>query len=371
MANGGLVQVVAIGAQNVYLTANPQITHFKSVYRRHTNFSVESIEQTFSGTVNFGRISNAQISRNGDLITQTFIKAVLPEVRYNGPFQNFGHVQFAWVKNIGHALPEEVSFDIGGSNIDKHLSTWFQIVSDLSSKPGLDYVYNKMVGNVPELTSISTLSWDNHENNVLKPSYTLHIPLQFFFNRHNGLALPLIALQYHEVRISVKFRPVDQLYIASDAFKHHSNDLNLDDASLYVNYVYLDTEERRRFAQVSHEYLIEQLQNSTESISNANSGKYKLSFNHPVKAIYWVTKLGNYQGGRFMIYDHDDWERARENAAKLLLLAMFDLDDFGNTFDFRIHKTICFRICMDSNNSSNFIFQIHIFISLKKRSTVI
>lgn len=186
-----------------------------------------------------------------------------------------------------------------------------------------------MIGDVPELTSISTLSWDVPENTLLKPSYTLVIPLQFYFCRNNGLALPLIALQYHQVKIYVKFRPAEQCYIASEAFKSGCENFELDDASLYVNYIYLDTEERRRFAQVSHEYLIEQLQYTGEEPVSANSAKYKLNFNHPCKALYWVTKLGNYQGGKFMVYDHCDWELARENAAKLLLLAQYDLDEFG------------------------------------------
>jgi hypothetical protein len=327
---GGLFQLCAYGAQDVYLTGNPQITFFKVVYRRHTNFSIESIEQYFSGTINFGRKGTAEISRNGDLITQVFLKVVLPEVRYTGDFTRFGHVEFAWVRYIGHAIVDETELEIGGSLIDKHYGDWLRIWSELSSDVGHDYGLSKMLGDVPELTSISTLSWDVPDNNLLKPSYTLYIPLQFYFCRNNGLALPLIALQYHQVKISVKFRPAEQCYIASDAFKSGIDNFELDDASLYVNYVYLDTEERRRFAQVSHEYLIEQLQfTGEESIGNVNNGKFKLNFNHPTKAIYWITKMGNYQGGRFMTYDHEDWETARQNAAKLLILAQFDLDEFG------------------------------------------
>lgn len=206
------------------------------------------------------------------------------------------------------------------------MNIWY----DLSHPVGQEYGYAKMIGDVPELTSISTLSWDVPENTLLKPSYTMYVPLQFYFCRNNGLALPLIALQYHQVKIYVRFRPVDQLFIASQSFISGANDFELDDATLYVNYVYLDTEERRRFAQVSHEYLIEQLQfTGEESIGNSNSAKYKLNYNHPVKALYWVTKLGNYEGGEFMIYTDHDWEHARENAAKLLLLAEYDLDEFG------------------------------------------
>ena len=303
---------------------------FKVVYRRHTNFAVESIEQYFSGTTNFSRKSTAEISRNGDLITQTFLKVILPEVRFTGDFTRFGHVEFAWVRRVGHAIVDETELEIGGSQIDKQYGDWLNMWYELSNKSGQKYGYSKAIGDVPELTSISTLSWDVPENTLLKPSYTLYIPLQFYFSRNNGLALPLIALQYHQVKIYVRFRAADQCYIASEAFKSGAETFELDDASLYVNYVYLDTEERRRFAQVSHEYLIEQLQyTGEESIGNSNSAKYKLNFNHPVKALYWVTKLGNYQGGKFMIYDHCDWELARENAAKLLLLAQYDLDEFG------------------------------------------
>ena len=299
------------------------------IYRRHTNFAVESIEQCFQGTANFGRKGICEISRNGDLITEILLKAILPEVRYTGDFTHFGHVEFAWVRRIGHAIVDETEFIVGGSLIDKQYGDWLNIWYELTHEVGQEHNYAKMIGDIPELTSVSTLSWDVPENTLLKPSYTLYIPLQFFFCRNNGLALPLIALQYHQVHINVKFRPADQCYIASEAFKSGAENLELDEASLYVNYIYLDTEERRRFAQVSHEYLIEQLQFTGEETVSNNIGRFKLTYNHPVKSLYWVTKLGNYQGGRFMAYDHCDWELARENAAKLILLSQFDLDEFG------------------------------------------
>lgn len=264
------------------------------------------------------------------MITKVLAKIVVPEVRYNGDFTRFGHVEFAWVRRLGHAIIDEMELEIGGSQIDKQYGNWLNIWYELSHEVGHEYGYAKMIGDVPELTSISTLSWDVPENTLLKPAYTMYVPMQFYFCRNNGLALPLIALQYHQVKIYLKFRQADQCYIASEAFKSGAETFELDDASLYVDYVYLDTEERRRFAQVSHEYLIEQLQfTGEESIGNSNSAKYKLNFNHPCKALYWVTVLGNYQGGRFMVYDECDWNRARENAAKLLLLAQYDLDEFG------------------------------------------
>lgn len=331
---GGLLQLVAYGAQDVYLTSNPTITYFKIVYRRHTNFAIESIEQTFTGTANFGKRVQADVSRTGDLITQTILRTILPEIRYEGEFANFGHVEFAWVRHIGHAIIEETELEIGGSIIDKQYGDWLHIWQSVSGKTGHDNGFAKMIGDVPELTSISSLSWDCPRNTLLKPSYPLYTPLQFFYCRNNGLALPLIALQYHPVKIYVKFRQADQCYIASDAFKKSHSNVELDDASLFINYIFLDTEERRRFAQVSHEYLIEQLQHTgDEQISNGASGKYKLSFNHPVKALYWITKLGNYLGGKFMTYAANDWESARDQAAKLLLLSQFDLDEWGYFID--------------------------------------
>lgn len=330
MSNGGLLQLVAYGAQDVYLTANPSITFFKVVYRRHTNFAVESIQQFFTGNTNFNKKSTCEISRNGDLITQTLLEVDLPEVKYTGDFENFGHVEFAWVRRIGHAIIDYTELEIGGSQIDKQYGDWLTIWYELTHEVGQEHGYAKMIGDIPVLTEISTLSWDAPENNFLKPAYRLYIPLQFYFCRNNGLALPLIALQYHQVKIYVLFRQAVQCYIASAAYQQGSEQLEITDSSLWVNYVYLDTEERRRFAQVSHEYLIEQLQyTGEESIGLSNNGKFKLNFNHPTKALYWVTKLGNYQGNFFMVYSPYDWEVARENAARLLLLSEFDLDEFG------------------------------------------
>ena len=324
------MQLVAYGAQDVYLTGNPQITFFKVVYRRHTNFAVENIEQFFSGSLDFGHKSSCEISRSGDLITQIFLKVILPEIVFNGEFAQYGHVEFGWCRRIGHMIIEEVELEIGGSQIDKQYGNWLNIWWELTHEVGQIYGYSKMIGDVPELTKVTTLSWDCPDNNVLKPSYALYIPLQFYFNRNNGLALPLIALQYHVVKIYVRFRHLDQLIITSEAFRSDRQRINLDDVTLWVNYVYLDTEERRRFAQVSHEYLIEQVQfTGEEAINTANTVKYKLNFNHPCKAIYWVTRMANYEGAAFMIYSDFDWEVARHDLAKLLLLSEYDLDEFG------------------------------------------
>lgn len=326
---GSVMQICAQGAQDLYLTADPHITFFKVSYRRYTNFAIESIEQYFNGTTNFGKKSACEITRSGDLIGQIYLKITTPEVKYGGEYTKFSHVEFAWVKRLGHAIIDEIQFDIGGTQIDKHYGDWLNIWYELSHDVGKERGYAKMIGDVPELTSVSTLNLDVPENTLLKPSYTMYTPLVFTFNRHNGMALPLIALQYHTVTLYAKFRQANTCYIASEAFVSGAQTFEFDDASLYVDYVFLDIEERKRYAQATHEYLIEQLQTSSEETINGITGKYRLNYNHPVKALYWVVKIGNYQGGRFMVYDHCDWELARENAAKLLLLAQYDLDEFG------------------------------------------
>jgi hypothetical protein len=245
---GGLMQLVAYGAQDIYLTGNPQITFFKVVYRRHTNFSMESIDQTFNGAVGFDRKVSCTISRNGDLIHRMYLKLKLTPGSGSALTLTTG---------AAHDIVKSVEIEIGGQRIDKHYGEWLDIWNELTQTQGHADAYGLM-------TSITTTT--------VGKSDTMYLPLQFWFCRNPGLALPLIALQYHEVKVNVEFGPA-----AANA--------NSLDATLMVDYIYLDTDERRRFAQVSHEYLIEQLQfTGSESLSN----KVKLNFNHPVKELVWV-----------------------------------------------------------------------------------
>jgi hypothetical protein len=265
------MQLVAYGAQDIYLTGNPQITYFKVVYRRHTNFAMESIEQTFMGNPDFGKKVTALISRNGDLIHRVYLQVELPETTAG--------ISGRWTDDVGHHLIKLVELEIGGQRIDRQFGDWLQIWSALTLNFGMRTTYNKMIGKTAALCSNNALS---------KPRTTLYIPLQFWFCRNAGLALPLIALQYHEVKINLEFNSFNDLWINTDCQPHPN--LSLQSASLWVDYIYLDTDERRRFAQVSHEYLIEQLQfTGDESISN-NSNKIRTSFNHPTKELVWVVQ---------------------------------------------------------------------------------
>ncbi len=290
---GGLMQLVAYGAQDIYLTGNPQITFFKVVYRRHTNFSMEAIEQTFNGTPDFGKKVTVTVSRNGDLITKCYLQAELPALSAG-----------TWNEEVGHFLVKSVEVEIGGQRIDKNYGTWLSIWASLTVPSGQQTGYNVMIGNVSELTSVDAPS-----------AYQLDIPLQFWFCRHTGLALPLIALQYHEVKFAIEFESFANL--TSD--NATSDDAHLQTASMYIDYIYLDTDERRRFAQISHEYLIEQLQfTGDESLSGSNN-KVKLNFNHPVKELIWVVQNDNRTGNNFTDNDTSADGSNPTAAAKLQL----------------------------------------------------
>jgi len=231
------MQLVAYGAQDVYLTGNPQITFFKVVYRRHTNFSKECIEQTFSGATGAGKRISATLARNGDLVQEVYLKLT-------GPANTQDHTNMiSWVE-----------CEIGGQKIDKQYSQWLDIYNNLFET---NHDYRNAMTNVSGAAN--------------------YIPLRFWFNRNPGLALPLIALQYHEVKINMELATnADAGVPASPA-----------DCLLLVNYLYLDTDERRRFAQVSHEYLIEQVQHTGNE--NVTAGKLTLNFNHPVKCLTWTS----------------------------------------------------------------------------------
>ena len=272
---GGLLQLVAYGAQDVYLTGNPQITFFKVVYRRHTNFALEAIEQTFNGTPAFDTRVVCQISRNGDLIHRVYLQVRLPSDGDN------------YCKFFGLRLIDYVEVEIGGQRIDKQYSHWMYIWNELTLPEGKRNGYNDMVG--AKGGSVSSTDMNK----------TLYIPLEFWFCRNVGLALPLIALQYHEVKINLHFDTQKNCSTGTTATA-----TPFAGASLWVDYIYLDTDERRRFAQMSHEYLIEQVQyTGPESIeSTTSSSKIKLNFNHPCKELIWFVGNSSSNGNNWFNY---------------------------------------------------------------------
>ena len=273
------MQLVAYGAQDVYLTGNPQITFFKVVYRRHTNFSMEAIEQTFNGTADFGKKVTATISRNGDLVCGMRLQLDITQASAAADY------------GLGNACIKTADLEIGGQLIDRHYGEWMNIWGELTTPAGKLATWDRMVGNVTSDTDRSTLS-TGISTNTGRDAGTinyLNVPFQFWFCRNPGLALPLIALQYHEVKLIVDFQTSANVNLRSSG----SGTSAMTTCKLWVDYVYLDTDERRRFAQVSHEYLIEQVQfTGDESITATTSKKIDLHFNHPCKELVWVFQSG-------------------------------------------------------------------------------
>ena len=290
---GGLLQLVAYGAQDVYLTGNPQITFFKVVYRRHTNFAIEAIQQTFNGNPGYGNTVTCQISRNGDLINRMYVQVDIPaESDANSQYVNY----------LGLKLLKSVVIEIGGQQIDKHYSDWLYIWNELSLPTGKRGGYDNMVG----------------ADGAVASGKTLYIPLEFWFCRNVGLALPLIALQYHEVKVKIEFETKMNCVCKITGEKVTSADLtpysDITNVSLWVDYIFLDTDERRRFAQLSHEYLIEQLQFTGTETLNAGSNRVKLNFNHPCKELIWVAKLANRTKNNSRWYDYTNNDVKDSNA---------------------------------------------------------
>ena len=250
------MQLVAYGGQDIYLTGNPQITFFKVVYRRHTNFSMEAIEQTWNGTSDGadGRCT-ATISRNGDLVYRMYFQFTVA----NGEADH---------DNATAGAITNVELEIGGQKIDKHSGQWMETWAELTEKnpSGTTCVHDGVT--LGTLFQRMSAMGGCSANNAALANGEYYVPLQFWFCRNPGLALPLIALQYHEVKVILDHK------IRTNLGADSTN-------RLWCDYIYLDTDERRRFAQVSHEYLIEQVQE--QSVLKDSDANVDINFNHPVK----------------------------------------------------------------------------------------
>jgi hypothetical protein len=431
---GGLIEIVTYGSQDLYLTGTPEITFFKVVYRRYTNFSMESVRINFDDTVGFGLTSSLTVPKVGDLIHKMYLEIILPRINfkrddasndfkpeldqaianleivtdfmsinrraYVGAFEIFvaennsstenminkvdevfnepgnittiesfktllsntmdvpfthdeismqsivgnfdgeddidvvfkaltigidksiktqefyfndlkekrqkhedesnQNLKFAWVERVGHAILDDIEIRIGGHKVDRQYGDWINIWYELSANRNMQEVYFKMIGNVDELTSF---------NREIKPRYKLQIPMQFWFNRYNGLSIPLVALEYHDVTYHVKFRKLEEVsYIEEEKLVFVSDlqdNLFLDEvsdelginieATLLIDYIYLDSTERRRFAQASHEYLIDQIQRL--EITNVTQPIKQIVLNnfvHPTKELIWIVQKKRY-----------------------------------------------------------------------------
>ena len=378
---GGLLQLSAYGAQDVYLTGNPQITFFKMVYRKYTNFAMENIEKVMVGPSSLSQSTNIQlkrkISRNADLVSSIYFLFDIPNIfssYYQDPLDTSSNpkkinYKFKWIKNLGTSIIQSINISIGGQIIDSHYGEWLNIWAELNMKSDKLSTYNKMIGNVPEIYDPSNSPGNNgfYPSSSLNPrhttdpddftqklnpyrappsirKHTISVPLLFWFCQYSGHALPLIALQYHDVELMIELRPIIDLYNVIETNTNQTievgaytkpnplrSDQNIsnfisqtygtDNYSLFydaninsnsgittefndniqssgswdlnsrldITYIFLDEEERKRFAKVTHEYLIEQVSRYTFQ-GLVGEKILDIPAQHPVKKIVFVTK---------------------------------------------------------------------------------
>ena len=287
---GGLLQLVAYGAQDAYITGNPHITFWKVMYKRHTNFAMEAMRTNFTGTAQWGQRVVSVVNRNADLIYRTYLEITLPDTSKDaiGNARDVNWTPGA-MRRLGYLMLEKIEVEIGGQVIDRHYGEWWYLWECLTGSFNQVCKADQLLGG-DRGGRTSTVTTCNGRPTVL------YIPFGFWFNRNPGLALPLIALQYHDVHFNVWFRKATDLVTTYSANGTNWPTISAaaaalpppKDAAIYIDYIYLDTDERRRFAQDSHEYLIEQLQYSLPQTVTSQMGRLDLTLNHPIKELIWV-----------------------------------------------------------------------------------
>tara|TARA_Y100000389_G_scaffold204853_1_gene260190 strand:+ start:1112 stop:2455 length:1344 start_codon:yes stop_codon:yes gene_type:complete len=295
---GGLIQLVAFGAQNYYLNGNPSVSFFKKVYKTYTNFSMESMKVIFNKNfIQFNESTKliAKIPRNADLIQEIYFSFELPNIKKQIQ-KNADNViigdDFRYVKHLGEVMIDNYFIYIGGTIVDTHYGEWLHIWNELSIPSSKKYGYDKMIGNIPEMYLPDAFNQKFNQDEIQIHKKRFYVPLTFWFNKNPGLALPLIALQYHEIEIHIELRPYKDLFTVNEAKQstwepYFENSILNINPNLEVNYIFLDTNERNYFAKTSQDYLIEQV----KRIPLYNIKQFdinELNIQNPVKEIIWV-----------------------------------------------------------------------------------
>jgi len=285
MPTSALLQLVARGRQDAYLTSNPQFTFFKHVYRRYTPFAMESIPIDFDGNTDFGRRISVAVPRYAELLSSLVIEVDLPPLPQPDP----ANPTIFWVNDTGAALINDVSIEIGEKEIDKHTGEWLNIWAELTVPKNKRDGYDEMMGH-----------WNVYPPSAIDATQPLSliIPLRFWFCNTIGAALPLVALQAHPVRIIMHLRPFQEMWWSAALPAPPGQPcpaisaVSITRFQMFGDYIFLDTEERRRFAAAEHEYLIDQLQISPIQSVSAGIAKINmpLYFNHCCKEFLWVVQ---------------------------------------------------------------------------------
>jgi hypothetical protein len=268
---GSLLALVAIGKQDRDILGNPTLTFFKSVYRHHTHFSIESIPVHFDQNLAFGKKTSVILPRKADLLNKIVLELNLPALG-NG---------ISWINGVGHSLIKEITLEIGGVKIDSQTGEFMDILSSLELPESKKWGYYKMIGKHEFYNKFSQ-----------NGNTTLFIPLQFWFCRHISQSLPLVALQYHEIKITISLREFREAWYSGPAMTNIPIPQVNINGRLHCDYIFLNSTERKMFAKNKHRYLIEQVQ-----IHNGNgigrktvNDNIDVFFNHPIKDLFWIYK---------------------------------------------------------------------------------
>lgn len=333
---GGLLQLIAQGKQDVFLTGNPQVTWFKMVFRRYTNFSIEQQMIPFDNQADFGRRITVLLPRKGDLLGALWLEVQLPALTDASTGR-----PLSYTNAVGHALIQEVSIEIGEQEIDKQTGEWMELWSNLTVTEDKRQGWNNMIG---KTTGVSQGNSPASSVNQYGPLY-LYIPLRFWFCKNPGLYLPLLALQYHPIRINITLRPLNQMFVVDNPTATPcdvtANAASITSMVMYGDYVHLDIEERRRFVANAHEYLIEQVQ-YTPSIpidSRATTVQASMEFNHPIKELFWVVQrdaaVNAHQWFNYTNLSIGEYSSAQNSYQNLISSALLRLEGYDR-FDQRL-----------------------------------
>jgi hypothetical protein len=311
-----------------FLTLNPQITHFKSVYKKYTNFATQFITlQPYAKSAVLAWDQDTtytfKVPRDGDAIRDMYLTVELPDIYSDSNYQ------FQWIKRIGEYLVKDISLQIDtNQNVDKHYAEWFHAYSELNYDEGKKKGYYKMIGHIPELYDPANAPG----NNGIYPSVVgryapsivnrkLYLPLIFWFNKYASMSFPLVAIQKTELNINLTFRRLQELYTVIDygysgyrirptSANHYignflstislANSLDIN-PRIEINNIFLDNDERKRFALSSHDYLITQLQAINKTYNYSKSISFDLkNLNKPVTELVFMIR-------RTDMEDVNDW----------------------------------------------------------------
>jgi hypothetical protein len=286
---GGIVQLSAYGSQDIYLTSRPEITYFKSIFKRHTNFSMESIIQLTEGNINFGGNITVTVARNGDLLGNQVVQVCLPDPKMFVTNPN-SYQYLGWIQGVGNYLIKYVSIEIGGQQIDEQYGQWMDIWSQLNLNESQVYGYGLNVGK-----SFSSDIWQPYPIENIVGS-RLQIPLLFWYCRNPGLAIPLVCLQFSDVKLKMTFEKFENLIVAvnngqyiTPVLNGYLPTLNPREFKIWNTYYFLDSTERRKFAQNPHEYLIEQIQTQSGTVESLTlENNIRINLSHPTKELIFT-----------------------------------------------------------------------------------